>query len=117
MVESAEYYKALAASYQMELEALLKPDVDVMVSIGVVVSMLAEVEQYGAKNGVNKKYTESRARLKILFEFLQNCSSITSRANILRLHLEISNREKVKLKAKIDELETKIHKIDEFTKD
>ncbi|RAJ28908.1 hypothetical protein [Pedobacter cryoconitis] len=114
MGESKEYYKVLSEAYEMELSKLLKPSIDTITVIGVIVSMMIEVEAYGAKNGKTDRYKTSKERLRILFEYADDNNTLVNRNNILRLKLKNSHSREHYLRIELEELKTKLKEINDF---
>jgi len=96
-MESKQYYRNLAEMYIFERDAQLEPHKRLLLAKGVLYKMEDEMLSYQRKSGNSDKLIEANERLKILFDFIDNISSVLSDNTQLRLLLKDSMIERSNL--------------------
>jgi hypothetical protein len=96
-MESKQYYRNLAEMYIFERDAQLEPHKRLLLAKGVLYKMEDEMLSYQRKSGNSEKLIEANERLKILFDFIDNISSVLSDNTQLRLLLKDSMIERSNL--------------------
>ncbi len=96
-MESKQYYRNLAEMYIFERDAQLEPHRRLLLAKGVLYKMEDEMLSYQRKSGNSEKLIEANERLKILFDFIDNISSVLSENTQLRLLLRDNMVEKSNL--------------------
>jgi hypothetical protein len=96
-MESKQYYRNLAEMYIFERDAQLEPHKRLLLAKGVLYKMEDEMLSYQRKSGNSEKLIEANERLKILFDFIDNISSVLSDNTQLRLLLKDSMVERSNL--------------------
>jgi hypothetical protein len=96
-MESNQYYRNLAEMYVYERDAQLEPHKRLLLAKGVLYKMEDEMLSYQRKGGKNDKLQEVNDRIKILFDFIDNISSVLSENTQLRILLKESMAERSNL--------------------
>jgi hypothetical protein len=92
-----QYYKDLAEMYAYNKEAELKPHNQLLLAKGVLYKMEDEMLAYRLKSGNSDKIKDAQDRLNILFDFLEQISSVLSENTQLRILLKDGMLERSKL--------------------
>jgi len=89
-MESNQYYKNLAEMYVFERDAQLEPHRRLLLAKGVLYKMEDEMLSYRLKSGNKDKIKDVQDRLNILFDFVEQISSVLSENTQLRILLKDS---------------------------
>jgi hypothetical protein len=112
-MESNQYYKNLAEMYVFERDAQLEPHRRLLLAKGVLYKMEDEMLSYQRKSGKNDKLQEANERIKILFDFVDNISSILSDNTQLRILLKESMIERSNLEDMVISLNKQLKFVEE----
>jgi hypothetical protein len=112
-MESKQYYRNLAEMYIFERDAQLEPHKRLLLAKGVLYKMEDEMLSYQRKSGNSEKLIEANERLKILFDFIDNISSVLSDNTQLRLLLKDSMIERSNLEDMLVSLDKQLKFIEE----
>jgi hypothetical protein len=85
-----QYYKDLAEMYAYNKESELKPHKQLLLAKGVLYKMEDEMLSYRLKSGNKDKIKDVQDRLNILFDFVEQISSVLSENTQLRILLKDS---------------------------
>ena len=92
-----QYYKDLAEMYAYNKESELKPHKQLLLAKGVLYKMEDEMLSYRLKSGNKDKIKDVQDRLNILFDFVEQISSVLSENTQLRILLKNGMLERSKL--------------------
>lgn len=92
-----QYYKDLAEMYAYNKESELKPHKQLLLAKGVLYKMEDEMLSYRLKSGNKDKIKDVQDRLNILFDFVEQISSVLSENTQLRILLKDGMLERSKL--------------------
>lgn len=93
---------------QSELQDTLQPSVNAYESIAIVISMLADLNQYIQRNGENEQAKKSKERLTKLFNNLHDLGSLTTTNHSLKLTNKFLHGQNNVLRMEIIELKNKL---------
>lgn len=111
MQESTEYYKALAEYREFTIDTILKPSIEIVTVMGVVFSMIQEVQEFGKKSGKNKKYQETLDKILTIQSFLEGSNKISDHNYQLRYMLRRSMIDRDRQNIEIENLKNELSSI------
>ena len=106
-----QYYKDLAEMYAYNREAELKPHKQLLLAKGVLYKMEDEMLSYRLKSGNKDKIKDVQDRLNILFDFVEQISSVLSENTQLRILLKDSMAQR----SNLEDLLISMEKQNKFT--
>lgn len=112
-MKTNQYYRNLAEMYVYQRDAQLEPHKRLLLAKGVLYKMEDEMLSYQRKSGKNDKLQEANERLKILFDFIDNISSILSENTQLRILLKESMAERSDLEDMVLSLQKQLKFVEE----